>query len=62
MVMIIKERPDLIILTDDVYVAFADNFVTLFAICLSSTILVYSSSKYCCATGWRMGVVATHEN
>ena len=60
--MIIKKRPDLIILTDGVRVAFADNFLTLLAICPFSTILVYSFSKYFGATGWRMGVVATHEN
>ena len=59
---IIKKRPDLIILTDDVYGTFADNFVSLFAICPFNTILVYSFSKYFGATGWRMGVVATHEN
>ncbi|GAC1316847.1 MAG: bifunctional aspartate transaminase/aspartate 4-decarboxylase [Collimonas sp.] len=59
---IVKQRPDLIILTDDVYGTFADNFVSLFAICPYNTILVYSFSKYFGATGWRMGVVATHEN
>ncbi len=58
---IVKRRPDLIILTDDVYGTFADNFVSLFAICPQNTILVYSYSKYFGATGWRLGVVATHE-
>ena len=57
-----KKRPDLIILTDDVYGTFADDFVSLFALCPYNTILVYSFSKYFGATGWRMGVVATHEN
>ena len=60
-VEIVKKRPDLIILTDDVYATFADNFVSLFALCPYNTILVYSFSKYFGATGWRMGVVATHE-
>ncbi len=59
---IVKQRPDLIILTDDVYGTFADNFKSLFAICPQNTILVYSYSKYFGATGWRMGVVATHED
>ena len=59
---IVKKRPDLIILTDDVYGTFADNFVSLFAMCPYNTILVYSYSKYFGATGWRMGVVATHEH
>jgi aspartate 4-decarboxylase len=58
---IVRQRPDLIILTDDVYGTFADNFISLFAICPYNTILVYSFSKYFGATGWRMGVVATHE-
>jgi aspartate 4-decarboxylase len=59
---IVKKRPDLIILTDDVYGTFADDFKSLFAICPRNTILVYSYSKYFGATGWRMGVVATHED
>lgn len=62
LVDIVRRRPDLIILTDDVYGTFADNFVSLFAVCPYNTILVYSFSKYFGATGWRMGVVATHEN
>jgi aspartate 4-decarboxylase len=59
---IVKERPDLIILTDDVYGTFADNFVSLFAMCPHNTILVYSYSKYFGATGWRLGVIATHKS
>nr|WP_315592731.1 bifunctional aspartate transaminase/aspartate 4-decarboxylase [uncultured Cupriavidus sp.] len=59
---IIEERPDLIILTDDVYGTFADNFVSLFALCPRNTILVYSFSKYFGATGWRLGVIATHRD
>ncbi|PWK34105.1 bifunctional aspartate transaminase/aspartate 4-decarboxylase [Cupriavidus plantarum] len=58
---IVTERPDLIILTDDVYGTFADNFVSLFAMCPYNTILVYSYSKYFGATGWRLGVIATHK-
>jgi len=52
------ERPDLIILTDDVYAAFADDFISLFALCPRNTILLYSFSKYFGATGWRLGAVA----
>ncbi|MDR3381637.1 bifunctional aspartate transaminase/aspartate 4-decarboxylase [Cupriavidus basilensis] len=59
---IVEERPDLIILTDDVYGTFADNFVSLFAMCPKNTILVYSFSKYFGATGWRLGVIATHQD
>ena len=59
---IVKQRPDLIILTDDVYGTFADNFTSLFGICPRNTILVYSYSKYFGATGWRLGLIATHED
>ncbi|CAG9178987.1 Bifunctional aspartate aminotransferase and L-aspartate beta-decarboxylase [Cupriavidus pampae] len=59
---IVEERPDLIILTDDVYGTFADDFTSLFALCPRNTILVYSFSKYFGATGWRLGVIATHRD
>ena len=58
--IVATKRQDLIILTDDVYGTFADDFVSLFAICPRNTILVYSFSKYFGATGWRLGVIATH--
>jgi aspartate 4-decarboxylase len=58
--IVTDRRPDLIIITDDVYATFADDFVSLFAICPRNTVLVYSFSKYFGATGWRLGVVATH--
>ena len=53
--IVAAERRDLIILTDDVYATFADDFVSLFATCPQNTILVYSFSKYFGATGWRGG-------
>ena len=56
------KRQDLIILTDDVYGTFADDFVSLYGICPHNTILVYSFSKYFGATGWRLGVIALHED
>ena len=56
---IIDKRPDLIVLTDDVYGTFADDFTSIFAVCPKNTILVYSFSKYFGATGWRLGVIAT---
>jgi aspartate 4-decarboxylase len=59
---IVKERPDLVLLTDDVYGTFADDFVSLFALCPKNTILVYSYSKYFGATGWRLGAIATHRD
>lgn len=57
---IVKERPDLILLTDDEAGTFADDFVSLFALCPKNTILVYSYSKYFGATGWRLGTIAMH--
>lgn len=57
-----QSRPDLFILTDDVYGTFADDFRSLFAICPRNTLLVYSFSKYFGATGWRLGVIAAHKN
>lgn len=54
------KRPDLIIVTDDVYGTFADNFRSLYSVCPQNTLLVYSFSKYFGSTGWRLGVVATH--
>ncbi len=57
-----NKRQDLILLTDDVYGTFVDGFVSLYAVCPHNTILVYSWSKYFGATGWRLGVIALHED
>ncbi len=57
-----NQRPDLFILTDDVYATFADEFVSLFAVCPRNTLCVYSFSKYFGATGWRLGAIALHED
>jgi len=59
--IVASQRKDLIILTDDVYATFADDFVSLFALCPENTILLYSFSKYFGATGWRLGAIALHE-
>jgi aspartate 4-decarboxylase len=55
------QRPDLMILTDDVYGTFVDGFRSLMAELPYNTIGVYSYSKYFGCTGWRLGVVAIHE-
>lgn len=60
--LVTEKRHDLIILTDDVYGTFADDFVSLFTACPHNTILAYSYSKYFGATGWRLGVIAMHED
>ncbi len=57
-----KKRKDLILLTDDVYGTFVNDFKSLAAIAPKNTILVYSFSKYFGATGWRLGVIGIHED
>ncbi|MEO8936997.1 MAG: bifunctional aspartate transaminase/aspartate 4-decarboxylase [Burkholderiaceae bacterium] len=54
------KRPDLFIVTDDVYGTFADDFVSIFATCPYNTLCVYSFSKFFGATGWRLGAIAVH--
>jgi aspartate 4-decarboxylase len=54
-------RPDLLILTDDVYGTFVPHFRSLMAELPHNTIGVYSYSKYFGCTGWRLGVIAMHE-
>ena len=48
------------IVTDDVYGTFTDDFVSLFAVLPRTTLLVYSFSKFFGATGWRLGAIAPH--
>ena len=57
-----NKRPDLMLLTDDVYGTFVDDFRSLLGELPQNTIGVYSYSKYFGATGWRLGVIAIHEN
>ncbi len=59
---ILKKRPDLILLTDDVYGTFVPGFRSLLGAFPYNTIGVYSYSKYFGCTGWRLGVIAVHEN
>jgi aspartate 4-decarboxylase len=56
------KRPDLIIITDDVYGTFVPGFRSLMAELPQNTIGVYSYSKHFGCTGWRLGVVAVHQN
>ncbi len=55
-----KHRKDLLIITDDVYATFTENFKSIYTVLPHNTILVYSFSKYFGATGWRLGVIAMH--
>jgi aspartate 4-decarboxylase len=57
-----ERRPDLLILTDDVYGTFVPGFRSLMADLPANTIGVYSFSKYFGCTGWRLGVVALHRD
>jgi len=56
------KRPDLMLLTDDVYGTFVNDFRSLLGELPYNTIGVYSYSKYFGCTGWRLGVIAVHEN
>jgi aspartate 4-decarboxylase len=55
------KRPDLMLLTDDVYGTFVNHFRSLMAELPHNTIGVYSYSKYFGCTGWRLGVIAIHQ-
>src|SRR5205823_6503626 len=59
---VLKKRPDLILLTDDVYGTFVPGFRSLMGQFPENTIGVYSYSKYFGCTGWRLGTIAVHEN
>ena len=59
---ILKARPDLILLTDDVYGTFVPGFRSLLGEFPRNTIGVYSYSKYFGCTGWRLGTIAVHED
>nr|WP_307989552.1 aspartate 4-decarboxylase [uncultured Niameybacter sp.] len=56
-----EERPDLMIVTDDVYSTFVPRFCSLIADLPYNTLCIYSLSKYFGVTGWRLGTVLLHE-
>ena len=55
-------NPNLMIITDDVYCTFVDNFKSIIAHLPYNTIGVYSLSKYFGVTGWRLGAIFLNEN
>ena len=55
-------NPNLMIISDDVYSTFVDNFRSLMADLPYNTIGVYSFSKYFGVTGWRLGTIALQED
>lgn len=57
-----EKNPNLIILTDDVYGTFVNNFESLYSALPYNTILVYSYSKLYGVTGWRAGLIAMNKH
>ena len=57
-----KDNPNLIVITDDVYGTFATDFESLLYTLPQNTLCVYSFSKYFGATGWRLAVIAAHQD
>lgn len=57
-----NKNPDLMIITDDVYGTFVPHFRSLMADLPQNTIGVYSFSKNFGCTGWRLGVIAVHQD
>ncbi len=50
------------IITDDVYGTFVDDFKTIYSVVPHNTLLVYSFSKLYGATGQRIGLIAMHDD
>lgn len=59
--LVSNKRPDLMIVSDDVYATFSDNYRSIFSTCPYNTLCVYSFSKYFGVTGWRLGTMLLHE-
>lgn len=59
---VVEKNPNLIILTDDVYGTFVEDFRTVYSVLPYNTILVYSFSKLYGVTGWRVGLIAMNKN
>lgn len=57
-----NHNPNLMIISDDVYSTFVDNFRSLMADLPYNTIGVYSFSKYFGVTGWRLGTIVLYED
>jgi len=56
------QRPDLIVISDDVYATYAESYRSVAAAIPANTIVAYSFSKYFGCTGWRLGVIGIHED
>lgn len=60
--IVTNDNPDLMIISDDVYGTFVDDFSSLMADLPYNTIGVYSYSKYFGVTGWRLGTIVLYED
>lgn len=58
----VAKNPDLMIITDDVYGTFVEDFQTVYSVVPHNTLLVYSFSKLFGATGWRLGLIGVHDD
>jgi aspartate 4-decarboxylase len=57
-----EENPRMMVISDDVYGTFVPGFRSLMAELPNNTLCAYSFSKYFGCTGWRLGVIAVHQN
>ena len=57
-----NDNPNLMIITDDVYATFIPHFRSMMAELPKNTLCVYSFSKYFGATGWRLAIIALHQD
>ncbi|MCG7409905.1 aspartate 4-decarboxylase [Paenibacillus sp. ACRRX] len=57
-----NHHPNLMIIMDDVYCTFVDQFRSIMTDIPRNSIGVYSFSKYYGVTGWRLGVIVVHDN
>ncbi|MEU6478060.1 bifunctional aspartate transaminase/aspartate 4-decarboxylase [Streptomyces sp. NPDC047017] len=60
--IVAQDNPELLIVTDDVYGTFVEDFRSLAAELPRNTLLVYSYSKHYGCTGWRLGVIGLHDD
>lgn len=57
-----NNNPNLMIISDDVYSTFVDDYRSLMADLPYNTIGVYSYSKYFGVTGWRLGTISLYDD
>ncbi|VBB09195.1 aminotransferases class-i pyridoxal-phosphate attachment site [Lucifera butyrica] len=56
--IVTEQNPNLMLISDDVYATFVDQFRSMAVDLPFNTLVIYSFSKYFGVTGWRLGVVA----